>query len=97
MRQPLIKEFMVRLDVGAQGRPTQQDCEPMQKGNEGRNKRKKRTIKCSKYTNPCPDNSDKETPVIRFPPSPRQIISKYIVMRKNKEYGGVIYWEWKAG
>ncbi len=86
MRQPLIKEFMVRLDIGAQEGTNQLDCELIQKGDK---RKYKRTIRRSKYVNPCPDESDTETPVIMFPPSPSQVFSKYIAIKKNK-YGGVV-------
>ena len=93
-RQPLIKEYMVELGtkaskkVGHQGSHNQ-----VIKGDKGK---KKRTRK-SKYVNPDSDESDDETASIKFPPSPKLILSKYIDIRKGRENGGVIYWECKAG
>jgi hypothetical protein len=57
----------------------------------------KRRIRNFKYVNPDSDESDDEPAVIRFPPSPKLILSKYIDIRKGRENGGVVYWEWKAG
>ncbi len=66
--------------------------EQIQKGN----KSKKRRIRNFKYVNPDSDESDDEPAVIRFPTSPKLILSKYIDIRKGRD-GGVIYWKWKAG
>ena len=63
-----------------------------------KNKGKKRRVRnYSKYVNPDSDESDDEPAVIRFPPSPKLILSKYIDIRKGRENGGAVYWEWKAG
>ncbi len=92
-RQPLIKEYMVGLGTKATKSGCEDSCKEIQKGN----KSKKRRTRNLNYVNPDSEESDNESAEIRFPPSPKLILSKYIDIRKGRENGGVIYWEWKAG
>ena len=92
MRQPLIKEFMVRTK-GKLEPEIEELSQYTHKGNKGN----KRGRNKSKYVNPDSDSSDSEPAVIRFPPHPKIIVSKYIKVVGNGKDGEVVYWEWKAG
>ena len=93
LRQPLIREYMVRTKDKQVPEIEEEPGQHIHKGNKG----SKRGRNKSKYVNPDSDSSDSEPAVIRFPPHPKSIVSKYIKVVGNGKDGEVVYWEWKAG
>jgi hypothetical protein len=95
-RQPLIKEYMNKPS-GKMGKG--QGKSPRSPGEDDgllRIKRAKRVHKISRYTNPESEESEDEEMVIRNPPSPEVIFSRFVRIRGGGN-GDPMYWEWKAG
>jgi hypothetical protein len=100
--QTSIKSFLEKKRVDLVGGDC--DCEDEDRPQGKKNKIKKRKGHRSIYVNPGRESdsgsdSDSEgTPRIKNPPSPSTVLRKFFVYNIEKgPFGGVIYWEWKAG
>jgi hypothetical protein len=90
-RQPLIKEFMIKIKKG-QGLDDR--AGPL--GVSRRTWTNKVNERISKYSNPDPEQGEDEEAVIRNPPAAKEIFSEFFSVKRGGN-GQPIYWEWKAG